>query len=153
MRTFVAKKEEVGHSWYHIDAEGKILGRLAVQIARMLMGKHKPLFTPHVDCGDFIVVTNCAKIKVTGRKLADKLYFRDSRRVSSLKSEPMASVLARDPQRVLSLAVRRMLPKSVLGRAMLRKLKIYAGPDHPHAAQRPVKFEPAGCNARKRSRG
>jgi len=150
MRTFVEKKEKVVRKWHHIDATGKILGRLAVKIARILMGKTKPTWTPHVDCGDFVVVTNCEKIAVTGRKRENQLYWRDARRVSSLKSETMASLLARRPERVLMLAVRRMLPKSVLGRHMLRKLKVYPGADHPHAAQGPVTMAVAGCNARER---
>jgi large subunit ribosomal protein L13 len=144
------KKEDVGRAWVHIDASGKVLGRLAVRIARMLMGKDKPTWTPHVDCGDFVVVTNCERIAVTGRKRQDRLYWRDSQHPGSLRSEPMASLLARRPERVLILAVRRMLPKSVLGRHMLRKLKVYAGPDHPHEAQGPATRTVAGCDARAR---
>ena len=145
MRTYVVKKEEVERAWLHIDANGAILGRLAVEIARILMGKHKPSYTPHVDCGDFVVVTNCEKVRVTGRKMTDKLYWRSSQYFSGLKSEPMCSLMGRRPEQVLRLAVRRMLPKTTLGRHMLRKLKIYAGPEHPHAAQKPEKLEPAGC--------
>ena len=143
MRTYAMKKEEIVRKWHHIDAEGKVLGRMAVEIARVLMGKHRPTYTPHLDCGDFVVVTNCEKVKVTGRKLTDKLYWRDSQALGSLRSETMASLMARKPERVVYLAVRRMLPKTLLGRRMLRKLKVYAGPDHPHAAQRPEKLEPA----------
>ena len=150
MRTFVEKKEKVVRKWHHVDASGKILGRLSVQIARILMGKNKPSWTPHVDCGDFVVVTNCEKIAVTGRKREGRLYYRDSQRVGSLRSETMASLLARKPERVLLLAVRRMLPKGVLGKHMLRKLKVYPGADHPHAAQGPVKLAVAGCDARER---
>ncbi len=141
MRTYWPKKEEVVHKWYHVDAEGKVLGRLAVKIAMVLMGKHKPIFTRHVDTGDFVVVTNAEKIKVTGRKLTQRMYWRDSRHHGSLRSESMADVLATKPERVLYLAVKRMLPKGVLGRQMLRKLKVHAGPDNPHAAQRPEKLE------------
>lgn len=143
MRTYWPKKEEVVHKWHHVDAEGKILGRLAVKIACILMGKHKPIFARHVDTGDFVVVTNAEKIKVTGRKLTQRMYWRDSRHHGSLKSESMASVLATKPERVLYLAVKRMLPKHALGRQMLRKLKVYAGPDNPHAAQRPQKLDVA----------
>jgi large subunit ribosomal protein L13 len=150
MRTFLEKKENVVRKWYHIDAKGKILGRLAVRIARILMGKHKASWTPHVDCGDYVVVTNCEKIAVTGRKMQDRRYYRDSQYVGSLKSENMATVLARHPERIVTVAVRRMLPKTVLGRHMLRKLKVYAGPDHPHAAQGPVAKDVAGCDATQR---
>ena len=144
MRTYWPKKEEVVHKWYHVDAEGKILGRLAVKIARVLMGKHKPIFSPHVDTGDFVVVTNAEKIKVTGRKLTQRLYRRDSRHHGSLKSQTMGAILASGrPERVLYLAVKRMLPKRVLGRQMLRKLKVYAGPDNPHAAQKLEKLDTA----------
>ncbi len=148
MKTFSEKKETVVRAWHHIDAEGKILGRLAVEIARILMGKNKPTYTPHVDCGDFVVVTNCAKIRVTGRKMSNKLYWRDSRALGSLRSEPLNSLLARKPEQVLHLAVRRMLPKTILGRHMIKKLKIYPGPEHPHAAQKPQKLEIAGLQAR-----
>ncbi len=144
MHTYWPKKEELVHKWYHVDAEGKILGRLAVRIARVLMGKHKPIFSRHVDTGDFVVVTNAEKIKVTGRKLTQRLYWRDSCRHSSLKSQSMAEILASSrPERVLYLAVKRMLPKHTLGRQMLRKLKVYAGPDNPHAAQKLEKLDAA----------
>ena len=148
MKTYMLKKEEVKRRWYHVDAEGMVLGRLAVQIARILMGKHKPEYTPHVDCGDYVVVTNCEKIAVTGKKLTDKLYWRDSGYMGSLRSESMRDLLARRPERILFLAVRRMLPKTTLGRRMIRKLKIYKGPDHPHAAQQPEKLEFPACRAR-----
>ena len=140
MRTPVLRKEDVQHAWYEVDAEGQILGRLAVRIARILMGKHKPTYTPHVDCGDFVVVTNAEKIRVTGKKLDQKLYWRDSRYFGGLRSESLGSLLARRPEQVIRLAVRRMLPKTVLGRKMLKKLKVYAGPRHPHQAQKPIKL-------------
>jgi large subunit ribosomal protein L13 len=144
MRTYWPKKEEVVHKWYHVDAEGKILGRLAVKIARVLMGKHKPIFSPHVDTGDFVVVTNADMVKVRGRKLTQRLYWRYAPHHSSLKSQSMAEILASSkPERVLYLAVKRMLPKRVLGRQMLRKLKVYAGPDNPHAAQKLEKLDAA----------
>ena len=141
MRTFTAKKEQIVRKWRHIDAQGQVLGRLATRIARMLMGKDKPLYTPHVDCGDFVVVTNAEKVKVTGRKMEQHRYWRDSQHLKSLRSETMASLMARKPERVLVTAVRRMLPKTILGRHMLRKLKVYAGAEHPHAAQQPEKLE------------
>jgi large subunit ribosomal protein L13 len=148
MRTFVMKKEDVVRKWHHIDATGLVLGRLAVEIARILMGKHRATYTPHVDTGDFVVVTNAEKVKVTGRKMTDKLYWRDSGALGSLRSVNMATLMARKPDQVLKLAVRRMLPKTTLGRRMLRKLKVYAGPEHPHAAQQPETLDLRSVAAR-----
>lgn len=141
MKTFSAKPETVSRSWYLVDAEGKTLGRLATEIARRLRGKHKPEYTPHVDTGDFIVVINAEKIRVTGRKLKDKLYHHDTGYIGNLKSEPLEKLLARAPERVLTLAVKGMLPRNPLGRRMLKKLKVVAGSAHPHAAQQPVALE------------
>ena len=151
MKTYVQKREDLVRKWHHIDASGMILGRLAVEIARILMGKHRPEYTPHVDCGDFVVVTNCEKVVLTGRKMSQKLYWRDSGAMGSLRAEPISRVLERHPERVLYLAVRRMLPKTALGRRMLKKLKVYAGPEHPHAAQKPEKLEFEKCRARARA--
>ena len=141
MKTFIAKNETVQRDWYVVDAEGKTLGRLAVELARRLRGKHKPVYTPHVDTGDYLVVVNAEKIHVTGNKLQDKMYQRFTGYVGNLKSESLAQALERHPERVLEIAVKGMLPKNTLGRAMYRKLKVYAGPNHPHAAQQPQALE------------
>ena len=137
MRTYVAKKETVEQAWYLVDAQGQILGRLAARLARILQGKHKPIYTPHVDTGDFVVVVNAEKIRVTGNKLTQKMYKRYSGYPGGLKERPLGVMLDRQPERVLEQAVRRMLPKTKLGEKMFRKLKVYAGPDHPHQAQQP----------------
>ena len=141
MKTFIAKNETVQRDWYVVDAEGKTLGRLAVELARRLRGKHKPVYTPHVDTGDYLVVVNAEKITVTGKKLQDKMYHRFTGYVGNLKSESLAQALERHPERVLEIAVKGMLPKNTLGRAMYRKLKVYAGPNHPHTAQQPQPLE------------
>ena len=137
MKTFSPTPETINREWYIVDAQDQVLGRLASQIAHRLRGKHKPEFAPHMDNGDFIVVVNCAKIKVTGTKLKDKMYHSHSGWVGGLKSVPLERKLAEKPEQVLSIAVRGMLPKNRLGRAMLKKLKIYPGAEHPHAAQAP----------------
>ncbi len=137
MKTFAAKAETVKRDWYLVDATDKTLGRLASEVARRLRGKHKPEFTPNVDTGDYIVVVNAGKVKVTGNKAADKMYHRYTGYIGNLKSESFEKLLARKPERVIELAVKGMLPKNPLGRAMIRKLKVYAGPDHRHAAQQP----------------
>lgn len=138
MKTFSAKKEEVVHDWYIVDAETQILGRLATKIAHMLRGKHKPIYTPHVDTGDFIVVTNAEKIKLTGNnKLKDKQYYRHSGYPGGIKSINAEELLEKKPEMVIMKAVRGMLPKNRLGRKMIKKLKIYAGSTHPHEAQQP----------------
>ncbi len=137
MKTFSAKSEEIQHAWFLVDAKGKVLGRLASEIARRLRGKHKPEYTTHVDTGDCIVVINAGDIRVTGRKTKDKLYHHHSGYPGGLKEESFESLVARRPERVIELAVKGMLPKNPLGRAMLRKLKIYAGAAHPHSAQQP----------------
>ncbi len=137
MRTYSAKPQEVQREWYVVDATGKTLGRLASEIAKILRGKHKPIYTPHVDCGDFVIVVNADKIRVTGRKLDQKIYYRHSGYPGGLKSISLRDQLAKHPERVIQLAVRGMLPKNRLGRRMIKKLKVYASPDHPHQAQQP----------------
>ena len=137
MSTFSAKTHEVNRDWYVVDAKGKTLGRLATEIARRLRGKHKPIYTPHVDTGDYIIVVNADKVRVTGNKAADKMYHRHTGFIGNLKSVSFEKMQARAPGRVIELAVKGMLPKNPLGRAMYRKLKVYSGPDHNHAAQQP----------------
>jgi large subunit ribosomal protein L13 len=141
MKTFSAKSEEVQHNWFLIDAKGKILGRMASEIARRLKGKHKPEYTAHVDTGDCIVVINASEVQISGRKSKDKLYYRHSGYPGGFKEESFESLVARRPDRLIELAVKGMLPKNPLGRAMLRKLKVYAGALHPHAAQQPTILE------------
>ncbi|MGY0633989.1 50S ribosomal protein L13 [Luteimonas sp. A478] len=137
MKTFNAKAETVQRDWYVVDAEGKTLGRLSSEIARRLRGKHKPVYTPHVDTGDYIVVINADKVAVTGNKLEGKKYYRFTGYIGNLKTETLGQAMERYPERVIERAVKGMLPRNPLGRAMYRKLKVYAGPDHPHAAQQP----------------
>ncbi|MSS67955.1 50S ribosomal protein L13 [Xylella fastidiosa] len=137
MNTFTAKNETVQRDWYLVDAEGKTLGRLATELARRLLGKTKPVYTPHVDTGDYLVVINAEKVVVTGKKLTDKYYHRFTGYVGNLKSESLGQALQRHPERVLEIAVKGMLPKGPLGRAMYRKLKVYTGSKHPHTAQQP----------------
>ena len=137
MKTFSPTPKDLNREWFVVDAQDQVLGRLASQIAHRLRGKHKPEFAPHMDNGDFIVVVNCEKIKVTGKKLTDKKYYRHSGWVGGLKTTQLGDMLADKPARVLTAAVRGMLPKNRLGRAMLKKLKIYAGTEHPHTAQNP----------------
>ena len=135
--TFSAKPADLDPAWYLVDAEGKTLGRLATEIARRLRGKHKPIFTPSMDTGDYIVVVNAAKIAVTGNKLKDKMYHHHTGYVGHLKSISLGKQLQKAPERVLQSAVRGMLPKNTLGRAMLKKLRIFAGAEHTHQAQQP----------------
>ncbi len=137
MKTYSAKPREVTHGWYVIDATDKVLGRLAVEVARRLRGKHKPIFTPHVDTGDFVVVVNASKIRVTGSKADNKTYYRHTGFPGGLRSTTFGKQQARFPDRALELAVKGMLPKGPLGYAMLKKLKVYGGAEHPHAAQKP----------------
>jgi large subunit ribosomal protein L13 len=141
MRTFSAKAHEVNRDWYVVDADGKTLGRLATEIARRLRGKHKPEFTPHVDTGDYIIVVNADKVHVSGRKASDKMYHHHTGYIGNLKSISFEKLQARAPGRVIEIAVKGMLPKNSLGRAMFRKLKVYAGPEHQHAAQQPKTLE------------
>ncbi|MDR2892161.1 MAG: 50S ribosomal protein L13 [Deltaproteobacteria bacterium] len=137
MKTFSPTPADIKRDWYVVDAENKILGRLAAQIAHRLRGKHKPEFAPHMDNGDFIVVVNCEKIAVTGKKMSDKLYRRHTGHPGGLKETSLEKMLATKPEFVLMTAVRGMLPKNRLGRAMLKKLKLYTGAEHPHTAQQP----------------
>lgn len=137
MKTFSAKPNDVNHDWYVIDAAGKTLGRMATEIARRLRGKHKPIYTPHVDTGDYIVVVNADKVRVSGNKAKDKLYHHHTGYIGNLKTRNFEKMQAVVPGRVVELAVKGMLPKNPLGRAMFRKLKVYSGPEHMHAAQQP----------------
>ena len=141
MKTFVAKEHEVDKKWYLVNAENRILGRLASQIAIRLRGKHKPIFTPHADTGDFIVVINADKVALTGSKLDKKMYYRHSGYLGGVKQISARKLLEKKPTEVLRLAVKRMLPKNSLGRSQLKKLKIYTGSDHPHQAQKPETLE------------
>ena len=141
MKTYLAKKSEITADWYCVDADGEILGRLAVQVAKLLMGKHKPIYTPNVDCGDFVVITNASKVRLTGNKAQTKTYERYSYHPGGRKVIPFATMIQRHPDRVIRQAVRLMMPKNKLARQMLSKLKIYNGQDHPHAAQKPQPFE------------
>ncbi len=137
MKTFTATPQTIEHDWCLVDATDKTLGRLATEVASRLRGKHKPMFTPHMDTGDHIVVVNAEKIRVTGNKLKDKMYYRHTGYIGNLKSINLGKQLDQHPERVLQAAIKGMLPKNPLGRAMFRKLHVYAGPDHPHAAQQP----------------
>ena len=141
MKTFSAKPAEVQRSWYVVDATDKTLGRLATELALRLRGKHKPVYTPHVDTGDYIVVINAAKIRVTGNKLEGKLYHHHTGYVGHLKTVDLGTMLAEKPERVLTLAVKGMLPKNSLGRAMAKKMRVFAGPEHTHVAQQPQPLE------------
>ena len=140
-KTYSAKAEEVERNWYVVDAEGRTLGRLATEVARILRGKHKPIYTPHVDTGDFVIIVNADKIRVTGKRLDQKMYYRHSGYMGGLKEISLRTMLDKHPERVLQLAVKGMMPKNPLGRKMYRKLKVYAAPDHPHAAQNPQPLE------------
>jgi len=142
MKCYLAKADDLKKKWHLIDGEDQIVGRLAVKIARILCGKHRPEYTPHVDTGDFVIVTNCEKVRFTGNKMEQKVYqhftgYPDGRKVRTVKE-----ILAKRPEFVLREAVRRMLPKNIIARHMLTKLKLYAGPDHPHQAQEPVELKP-----------
>jgi len=142
MKTYMAKKGELAQRWYVIDLAGKVLGRAATRIATILMGKHRPEYTPHVDTGEFVVVINAEKVKLTGAsKPAQRVYQKYTGYPGGQKVIPLAEMLAKNPDRVIREAVRRMLPKTKLGRAMIKKLKVYAGPQHPHQAQQPEALE------------
>lgn len=138
MRSFVAQKKDIKRNWYLIDAKGKILGRLASRIARILMGKDKPTFTPHIDQGDFVVVINAKQVKVTGKKLENKIYYHHTFYPGGLKQERLKDLLLKRPERVIQLAVKRMLPKNRHQAPRMRRLKVYADGNHPHQAQSPV---------------
>ena len=144
MKTYYAKPQEVEREWVLIDAEDQVLGRVATKAATILKGKHKPQYTPHVDTGDFVVVVNADKIRVTGAKTTDKVYSRHSGFPGGLKQETFEEAMAKHPERVIEHAVKGMLPKTTLGRQQFGKLKVYAGPEHPHEAQNPVKIELEG---------
>lgn len=137
MKTFSAKPAEVRRDWYVVDASGKTLGRLATELARRLKGKHKPEFTPHVDTGDYLVVINAAKVRVTGNKLADKVYYHHTGYVGHMKAETLEKRLQRAPEQVITEAVKGMLPRSPLGRQMMKKLRVFPGAEHTHQAQQP----------------
>ena len=141
MKSFMAKKEQVDHKWLLVDAEDAILGRMAAKIAPILMGKNKPTYTPHVDTGDYVIVLNAEKIKLTGKKAETKEYDHYTHFPGGHKYVSFADMMERKPEKVIELAVKRMLPKSKLGRAMLKKLKVYRGPEHEHQAQKPEKIE------------
>lgn len=141
MKTYATKPKDIQRRWYLVDAEGVVLGRLASTVAQLLRGKHKPTFAPYLDCGDHVIVLNAAKVRLTGKKAEQKRYFRHTGYMGHEKFIPFATMLARHPERVIELAVKGMLPKNDLGRSLRRKLKVYAGPEHPHETQRPVKLE------------
>ena len=137
MKTFMEKKENIDRKWYVIDAEGVTLGRLATKVATVLKGKHKPIYTPHVDCGDFVIVVNAEKVKLTGNKLNDKMYYNHSGYVGGLRERNAKTMIEKYPEEMIERAVKGMLPKGRLGRAQIKKLFVYAGPDHEQAAQKP----------------
>ena len=141
MKTFMASPETVERKWYVVDATGYTLGRLSSEIAKVLRGKNKPVFTPHVDTGDYVIVINADKIKVTGKKLDQKIYYNHSDYVGGMRETTLAEMMAKKPERVIELAVKGMLPKGPLGRSMINKLHVYAGPEHVHAAQKPEVLE------------
>ncbi len=141
MKTYVTKPADIERAWYVVDAEGQTLGRLASSVATILKGKHKPIYSPAVDCGDFVVVVNADKIAVTGRRLEQKKYYRHSLYIGGLKEVSLRDQLQQHPERVIESAVRGMLPKNTLGRKMFKKLKVYAGTEHPHQAQQPQPLE------------
>lgn len=141
MKTFVTKPAEVERAWFVVDAEGQTLGRLATTVATVLRGKHKPIYNPSVDCGDYVIVVNADKIAVTGRRLEQKRYYRHSLYIGGLKEISLRDQMQQHPERVIESAVRGMLPKNALGRKMFKKLKVYAGGEHPHSAQMPQPME------------
>ena len=141
MKTFSAKNNDIDRSWYLVDAQNKTLGRLSTEIATRLRGKHKPIYTPHVDTGDYIVVVNASKIRVTGNKMTDKVYYKHTGFIGNLKSVNLETMLEKYPEKVLMKSVRGMLPKSKLGNAMIKKLRVFAGPEHTHTAQQPEPLE------------
>ena len=140
VKTYTPKESEIERKWFVVDAEDAVLGRISTQIASVLRGKHKPQFTPHLDAGDFVIVINAEKVRVTGAKEQQKMYYRHSRYPGGLRSFTFQEVIERNPERVIQLAVRGMMPKNALGKRMLRKLRIYTGPDHPHSGQQPAKL-------------
>ncbi len=141
MKTYTAKPQDIRREWHLVDAQDKTLGRLATEVAHRLRGKHKAMYTPHMDTGDHIVIVNAEKVRVTGNKLADKMYYRHTGYIGNLKSVNLSKLLETHPERVIQNAVKGMLPKNPLGRAMFKKLHVYAGAEHPHAAQQPEPLE------------
>ena len=137
MKTYMANPDKIERKWYVVDATGYTLGRLASEVAKVLRGKNKPIFTPHMDCGDYVIVVNAEKIKVTGKKLDQKVYYNHSDYVGGMRETTLKEMMAKKPEKVIELAVKGMLPKGPLGRAMIKKLHVYAGPDHEQAAQKP----------------
>lgn len=144
MKTFMANPDKIDRKWYVVDAEGCTLGRLASEVASVLRGKNKPEFTPNQDCGDYVIVVNADKVKVTGKKLDQKIYYNHSEYVGGMRETTLRELLSKKPERVIELAVKGMLPKGPLGRQMYTKLNVYAGPEHKHAAQKPVAMEIRG---------
>ena len=141
MKSYIAKPADIERKWYVIDAEGKTLGRVATEAARLLRGKDKPIFTPYVDCGDYVIIVNAAKVAVTGKKLEQKIYFRHSEYVGGVKTATLRQMLERHPERVIEHAVKGMLPHGALGNQIYKKLHVYAGPEHEQAAQKPEVYE------------
>ena len=141
MKTYMANPEKIERKWFVVDAAGKNLGRLSSEIAKILRGKNKPIFTPHEDTGDYVIVVNAEKIKVTGKKLDQKIYYNHSDYVGGMKETDLKTMIAKKPEKVIELAVKGMLPKGPLGRKMIKKMFVYAGPDHPHQAQKPEALE------------
>ena len=141
MNSFMANPAKVERKWYVVDATGYTLGRLASEVAKVLRGKNKPIYTPHIDCGDYVVIVNADKVKVTGKKLDQKIYYHHSDYVGGMKETTLREMMAKKPEKVVELAVKGMLPKGPLGRAMIKKLHVYAGPEHNHAAQKPEVLE------------
>lgn len=141
MKTFSAKPSDIQRKWLVVDAAGKTLGRISTEIARVLRGKHKPEYTPHMDLGDFVIVVNASKVRVTGNKVNDKIYYRHTGYPGGIRGQNFKKLIADHPNRVIELAVKGMLPKNALGRAMYKKLKVYANADHPHEAQQPVEMK------------
>lgn len=137
MNTYMANPDKIERKWYVVDAEGQTLGRLSSEIAKVLRGKNKPVFTPHIDTGDYVIVVNAEKIKVTGKKMDQKIYYNHSDYVGGMKETTLKEMMDKKPERVIELAVKDMLPKGPLGRSMIKKLHVYAGPEHNHAAQKP----------------
>ena len=140
MKSYTAKPAEIQHNWYVIDAEGKTLGKLAAETASILRGKKKPIFTPHIECGDYVIVINAEKVHVTGKKESDKIYVRHTGYPGGLRETTLGEMRAKKPEEIIRHAVKGMMPKGRLGRQMYKKLKVYAGPEHPHAAQKPEEW-------------
>lgn len=141
MKTYMANPEKIERKWFVVDADGKTLGRLSSELAKILRGKNKPVYTPHEDTGDYVIVVNAEKIRVTGKKLDQKIYYRHSEYVGGMKETDLKTMIAKKPEKVIELAVKGMLPKGPLGRKMIKKMFVYAGPEHPHQAQKPEALE------------